>query len=61
MPSLLSLGGTCLYHRNHVSHTLQKERNSIIRQYWPQPERLLWRLSCCCTVITGEAALAFIM
>ena len=61
MPSLLCLGGTCLYHRDRVSHILKKERNSIIGRYWPQPERLLWILSRSRAVITGEAALAFIM
>lgn len=59
--SLLALGGTCDYFSDRVSHTLKKERNAIIGEYLCAPEQFLWHLTDNKAVITGEAALAFIM
>lgn len=61
MASLLSFGGTCAYFRDGVSTTLTKECNDIIRRYWPEPEELLRLLTWTRGVISGEAALAFIL
>ena len=59
--SLLALGGTCDYFSDRVSHTLKKERNAIIGEYLCALEQFLWHLTDNKAVITGEAALAFIM
>ena len=59
--SLLSLGGTCQYFRDRVSETLTKERDAILSYYWLQPDILLQHLTWNRAVISGEAALAFIL
>ena len=61
MLALLSLGATCPYFHEHVSFTLQKERNAIIHHYYANPPGFLSILSWNRAVITGEAALAFVM
>ncbi|PIL25553.1 hypothetical protein GSI_12391 [Ganoderma sinense ZZ0214-1] len=60
MRSLLALGGTCTYFRDHVSTTLKKERDNIIRKYWPESEVFLRILTWSHAIVTGEAALAFV-
>ena len=61
MQDLLALGGTCTYFGDSVSKTLKRERNDIIRRYWPDPQAFLDILSGSRAIVTGEAALAFFM
>ncbi|PIL32587.1 hypothetical protein GSI_05290 [Ganoderma sinense ZZ0214-1] len=59
--ALLSLGGTCVYFRDRVAGTLAFERDVIIEHYWASAKVLLPMLTRCHAVISGEAALAFVM
>ena len=61
MASLLALGGTCQYFRDRVSETLTKERDAILEHYWFNARHLLKVITWSQAIVTGEAALAFIM
>ena len=61
MQTLLALGSTSTYFRDRVSTILKRERDNIIRRYWPDPQAFLDILSESRAIVTGEAALSFFM
>ena len=50
-----------MHFRHRVSETLTDEREAILKSYWPDADGLLRLLTRNRAVITGEAALAFLM
>ena len=61
MQTLLALGSTSTHFRDRVSTILKRERDNIIRRYWPDPQAFLDILSESRAIVTGEAALSFFM